>query len=466
MRLSYGTLLDRAERLARWLARLGLQPGQVVALVSRSALPAALLAHALPRAGCALAPFNPRTPAPWLGALLEQSRAALVVADSGVPVPPALPRLDARQVESPAGPPAGPAVAAGPLDPRDVHLICATSGTGGRPRPVMLSGTNLAASAAASRSRLPLGPGDRWLACLPLYHVGGLSVVYRCAEAGAEVVLHDGFDPARVAAALERGAVTHLSVVPAMLARLLEATAERAPPPALRHVLVGGGPLSRPLAERARRAGWPLRPTYGLTEAASQVATLPDWPDDWQPGLVGTPLPGFEVRIAGAQRAGPIEVRGPAVTMGYASPDGLAGVGLCDGWLRTGDLGRVDERGRLTVLGRADAVLVTGGENVHPAEVEALLAACPGVEDAAVTGEPDPVWGERLIALFVGGAAEAEVEAWCRTHLGGPWRPRGFRRVSEVPRGVLGKIDRKALRALVRDGHGARGTPGKDTRHE
>jgi O-succinylbenzoic acid--CoA ligase len=453
VRLSYGALLDRAERLACGLVGLGLRPGQVVAVVSRSALPAALLAHALPRLGCALAPFNPRTPGPWLGALLGQTRAALVVADSGVPVPPGLPRLDVRQVESPAEPPAGLAAPAGPLDARDVHLVCATSGTGGMPRPVMLSGANLAASAAASRSRLPLGPGDRWLACLPLYHVGGLSVVYRCAEAGAEVVLHDGFDPSRVAATLARCGITHLSIVPAMLARLLEATGERAPPSSLRHVLVGGGPLSRPLAEHARRAGWPLRPSYGLTEAASQVATLEDWPDDWQPGLVGAPLPGFEVRITGTQGAGPIEVRGPAVTVGYANPDGIPGVGLFEGWLRTGDRGRVDAGGRLTVLGRTDDVLVTGGENVHPSEVEALLAACPGVEDAAVTGEPDPVWGERLVALFVGGAAEAEVEAWCRTHLSGAWRPRGFRRVSEIPRGVLGKIDRKALRARVRDGH-------------
>jgi len=186
------------------------------------------------------------------------------------------------------------------------------------------------------------------------------------------VLLHEGFDAAAVWRDLAAHRVTHISLVPAMLACLLDLA--KAPPPAsLRHALIGGAALSRPLFERAAAAGWPLCPTYGMSECAAQAATLVGAaPGAWHEGLVGTPLPGFECAVGADGR---IRLRGPQLMRGYLNPQLRPGLGLEQGWFVTSDLGRIDARGRLTVIGRADDMFVTGGVNVHPLEVESCLAA-------------------------------------------------------------------------------------------
>ncbi|MDP2786345.1 MAG: fatty acid--CoA ligase family protein [Sulfurimicrobium sp.] len=335
--------------------------------------------------------------------------------------------------------------------PGSAELLIATSGSTGEPKNVMLSEANLEAAVRASRSRIPLGPGDVWLGCLPLHHIGGIAIFYRCAEAGAAVLLHRGFDAMRVREDMERHGVTHISLVPAMLARLLEA----GPPPArLKYALVGGGPLSASLAQRAHASGWPICPTYGMSEAASQVATLASFPSDWCEGMVGKPLPGISVEIVDengqpAKGKGRIRVRGPSVMAGYANAARETGHGLLDGWFISGDRGYFDERGNLVVLGRHDDMLVSGGVNVHPAEVEDLLLACPGVTDVAVTGVSDAVWGERIAALVVGEDMQA-VEGWCREHLPSALRPRLFVAVAALPRNAMGKLQRQHLPGLAR----------------
>jgi O-succinylbenzoic acid--CoA ligase len=450
-RLACGELLARVEALAGWLARAPLAPRATLATVTRSAELLALLAHAAPRAGLALLPLGPALPRETRASLLQTCRAGAVLCDaredaSGAPWLAVDEALAAARA-------AGSAPAPGPpLAGHEVHLVCATSGTGGTPKGVLLTGDNLRAAVTASAARVPLAAGDAWLACVALHHIAGLAILNRCAAAGAEVVLHPRFDPARVTRDLGRRPVSHLSLVPAMLARLLDEAAGRPPPPGLRVVLVGGGPLSAALLRRARRAGWPVCPTYGLTEAASQVATLyPPPGEDWRPGLVGAPLDGLAVRIGapGADGTGLVEIRGPMVTVGYASPEGPRGIGLADGWLATRDLGRLDGEGRLTVVGRADEVLVSGGENVHPVAVEQVLADCPGAGEVAVTARSDPVWGDRLVAVWTGPASPATVEGWARERLHGAWRPREFRRLAALPQGGPGKLDRRALRRLV-----------------
>ena len=340
-----------------------------------------------------------------------------------------------------------PHVPAGPWAdyplPVDTALVVETSGSTGTPKGVMLTHGNMAAAVAASRARLGLEAGDAWLCCLPLRHVGGLSILYRCAEAGARVVLHDGFAADRVLAALATESVSHISLVPAMLAKLMEAGP---PPPGLRCVLVGGAALDGDLAGRAVAKGWPLAVTYGMSETASQLATLPGIGAGWEPGRVGRPLDGFEVSIGPDGR---IRVRGPALMAGYADPQGSPGVGLdANGWFTTGDLGRL-EGGELTVLGRADGALTSGGETFHPEEVERLLTRCPGIREAAVIGLPDPVWGDRVTALVVGDWTEEQVLAWCRETIPGARRPRAAVKVQSLPRTALGKLDRMALRKLA-----------------
>lgn len=335
------------------------------------------------------------------------------------------------------------APAPGPV-PAGIALIIATSGSEGASKAVLLSHGNLEAAAQASEQRLPLAPGDLWLDCLPLHHIGGLAILWRCFRAGATVLLHDGFAPERIAADLARHPVTHLSLVPAMLARLV--AADIRPPPSLRAVLVGGAALAEPLWHRASRAGWPLLPSYGMSETSAQLATWDPAAGPWQAGRVGHPLPGNAVAIGDDGR---IRVRGPQVMAGYLDASGQTGVGLEDGWFTTGDLGRLDAAGRLTVLGRADDVLVSGGENIHPLTVESCLAACPGVADVAVSARPDDTWGDLLVALVVGVASAEGIAAWSRQHLPAAARPRRIIHVASLPRNAMGKLDRRALRPLA-----------------
>lgn len=332
-----------------------------------------------------------------------------------------------------------PAHWSGEIPPR-VALVISTSGSEGEPRGVMLSDASLDAAAAAANRHLPLGPGDLWLDCLPLHHIGGLAILWRCARAGAGVLLHDGFAAEAVAADLARQPVTHLSLVPAMLARLLDTGI--APPPGLRHVLIGGAALTQTLFDRASAAGWPLNPSYGMSETAAQIATWTPADGPWREGLVGRPLAGSEIALAADGR---IRIRGPQLMLGYLGGGGIHE----DGWLTTGDLGNIDAFGRLTVTGRADDMLISGGRNVHPREVESCLAACPGVRDVAVTGLPDPVWGDLIVALVVGDAEPARLRAWSEARLPGPARPRRIVCLPGLPRNAAGKLERAALRHLA-----------------
>ena len=330
---------------------------------------------------------------------------------------------------------------AGELPPQ-VALVISTSGSEGEPRGVMLTDANLDAAAAASNRHLPLQAGDLWLDCLPLHHIGGLSILWRCTRAGAAVLLHEGFTAEDVAADLAIQPVTHLSLVPAMLARLLETGVT--PPAGLRHVLVGGAALPQSLYDKATAAGWPLNPSYGMSETAAQVATHTPADGPWHEGLVGRALGDNEFALAADGR---IRIRGPQVMAGYLDGKGVDG----DGWLTTGDLGKIDPEGRLTVTGRADDMLISGGRNVHPLEVESCLAACPGVRDVAVTGLPDPVWGDLIVALMVGEATQECLRDWCRTRLPGAAQPRRIVHLAGLPRNAAGKLERSALRRLAQE---------------
>lgn len=321
-----------------------------------------------------------------------------------------------------------------PLDPRldgvppapfeappGTRTVIFTSGTTGRPKPVALTAANHEASAIASAWNLGVAPGDRWLCCLPLWHVGGLAILVRSAIYGTTAVLHDGFDAERVREELEGGGVTLVSLVSTMLRRLIDAGLSEWP--GLRAALVGGGPVPHDLVAWAQEHGFPLIPTYGMTETASQVVTG------------HRPLIGVELRIGDD---GEILVRGPMVAPGAA--DG-------DGWLHTGDRGSLGADGSLHVEGRIDDVIVTGGENVAAAEVEEVLLSHPAVTDAAVAGRADPEWGEAITAFVVLGAgvSDADLLAHCRERLPGFKVPKTIERRAELPRNAAGKLLRHEL---------------------
>jgi o-succinylbenzoate---CoA ligase len=405
-RTTYAELYDRARAVAAALQARRVAPGDHVAL----ALPSAELVvalHACLLLGVVAVPIDLR---------LTEAEQVLRAAHASV-------ILDAL----PTGPGDG-ASARGPraLDPETTATLMFTSGTTAGPKPVALSYDNWLWNALGSALALGLDPGETWLCPMPLAHVGGLSIQIRSAVYGTTVLLHERFDTERALTALmdpdER--VTLVSLVPTMLSRLLDAGLRA--PPTLRRVLLGGGPIAPALLARARAARLNVSPSYGMTEACSQIATD------------GIPLLGTELEIA---EDGEILVRGRTVAAGALGPDG---------WLHTGDLGALDDAGRLVVAGRKADTIVTGGENVAPVEVEAVLLEHPSVVDAAVFGRSDPEWGEAVVAHVVladGAGVEAEaLREHCAARLAPFKVPKLFQPVRGVPRGVTGKLLRRELR--------------------
>ncbi len=337
-------------------------------------------------------------------------------------------------------------------------LIVFTSGTTGEPKGVRLTAANLLTSATASAFRLGVDPADRWLCCLPMYHVGGLAPVIRSTLYGTTTVIQRAFDPERTAAVMGAYDVTGVSLVPTMCKRLLEAGWH--PPDALRFVLLGGAPASSALLERCRERGVPAYPTYGMTEAASQIATATPAETAIHEGTVGQPLLCTRVTLldpAGepvdAGEVGEIVVDGPTITPGYLEAEiheadgGPRTQAFGEDGLRTGDLGRRDSDGRLWVVGRVDDRIVTGGENVDPVTVAETLETHPSVTAAAVVGLPDPEWGQRVAALVAsqGDLEPAPLNAHCRDRLAGFECPKTIGVVESLPRTHSGTIDREAV---------------------
>lgn len=317
--------------------------------------------------------------------------------------------------------------------PYDADLVVFTSGTTGPPKGVRLTRLNLTAAASASAEHLGHGSEDDWLLAMPMHHVGGISIVVRQAYTGGSITMLHGFDAASYADAM-KGSVTMVSVVPTMLARLVE----RGPFSGLRAVLVGGGPIPPGLLEAGAEAGLPVLPTYGMTETFGQVATLrPGSPLAYK----AHPLPGIEFDIG---RNGRIAVKGPQVSPGYAGePD------RPDPWFVTNDLGEIDDEGALRVMGRTDTVIISGGEKVNPESIESVLLNHERVDEAVVVGVPDTEWGEQVVCGYTGTATAEELRSWLSGRVPDFMIPKRFVALEAIPRTALGKPDRLAVEALL-----------------
>lgn len=446
---SYAELEKLLTRLCHGLQSAGLLPGMTLACMDDHRLATALLVFAAPRIGCRLLVLSPVMPATLVSEFLQYSGARMLVTET-YPAAEAVVSYDLDDLfEMGVGVlETGEQFQSG-LVPEDTHLLLATSGSSGKPKLAMLSGINLMSSVGASKKRIPVDQHTSWLLCLPLCHIGGIAVLLRCAEAGGRVVLHQSFDASRVVRALYRLAVTHVSLVPTTLMRIDQANQESAPPSSLKAVLVGGGALSPAVGKDLLNRGWPICLTYGLTEAASQVATCCPAPECWQPGLVGTALDHMEVSIDKGSAS--ILIKGEGLMQGYLGIEGNNNLPLVNGWFKTGDLGEINEAGELRVLGRSDQVLISGGENVDPTVVENLLRELEGIEDAAVSAIPDQEWGQSLVAFYTGIIEEQVVETWARERLRGVYCPRKFNKVDTLPYGASGKLQRARLQGLCRD---------------
>jgi o-succinylbenzoate---CoA ligase len=403
--LSYAELAREAGKAANALRQRGVSAGDRVALALPAGAAFAAALHGAWLLGAVAVPVDLR--------LSESERARRVQGVAAVvDTPP--------ETEVEVGPHAPLAV-----DPAAAATLMFTSGTTSDPRPVELTYGNWLAAALGSAVALGLDQHERWLCPMPLAHVGGLSILVRSTVYATTVVLHERFDAAAALDALmsERERITLVSLVPTMLARLLDAGLRR--PPALRWALLGGGPIPPALLDRAAQAEVPVAPTYGMTEACSQIATH------------GWPLPGVDLRLAAD---GELVVRG-----GTVAPAALAG----DGWLHTGDLAEFGEGGRLRIIGRKSDTIVSGGENVAPAEVEAVLLSHPGIADAAVHARPDPEWGEAVVATVVprdGTPLDPnDLREFCAARLAGFKVPKAIGFAEQLPRTASGKLLRRKL---------------------
>ncbi len=454
--LSFGELHELANRVALRLRGLGVASQDRVAVLSPNGIPLAILVFALMRLRAVLVPLHPRLAPPELRDRLQDARPRLVLGH------PAFADLLRRASWEPvvffdphhpelfphARP--HPQPLADRISLRAVQGIVYTSGTSGRSRGVMLTYGNHYWNAVGWAQRLGVAEHDTWLLVMPLHHIGGLAILWRAVLFGATVVIHETFAADAVCTELERGRVTLLSLVPTMLRRVLREWANR-PFPRVRAVLLGGGPIPEDLVAQCVASGVPVAPTYGLTEAASQVTTLHPAELSRKPGSCGRALPVVEVRVEGNE----ILVRGPTVMAGYWNRPEETARALRDGWLRTGDLGALDGEGYLYILDRREDLIVTGGENVAPAEVEAVLRSHPAVRDAAVVGIPDPEWGQRVVAvveLHPGAEASEQVlRSYCAERLAAYKVPKRIGFLPQLPRVGPEKVGRAALRVWAQE---------------
>jgi O-succinylbenzoic acid--CoA ligase len=440
-RLTFAQLASEVRLRGASLAARGLlSPANApIALIARPGLSGLLALYPLWSYGITVFPLPPRLPMAEQEAWAARAKARAL--------------LDPRELssESSLAPAPAPTVAPASSAP---FAIVSTSGSSGTPKLIELSRAAFLAAAGASAKNLPLTAQDRWLLCLPLSHIGGLSILTRCLLSASAVV---AFDPGAsgllaqvpaLAACLSRERISVVSLVPTLLDALLSLVPRWEPSPALRAVLLGGAATNPQLLVRAKERGVPLLTTYGLTEACSQVTTTP-FPHSpvVHAGLVGSgrALHGIELKIDVDQR---ICVRGPSLCSRLL--DGELPIDE-QGWLRTEDRGYLNADGELFVLGRASDLIVTGGENVDPLRVEAALLSAPGVSAAAVFGIPDTRFGERVACALVmnPGCDLVAVRAALQRTLAPSELPRLYARLEGLPLLENGKLDRKQVPAAA-----------------
>jgi malonyl-CoA/methylmalonyl-CoA synthetase len=443
--LTAAGLDERSAAAAGRLGAAGVRSGDRVVVSAGPSLDHVVAYVGVLRSGAVAVPLNGAYRQPEVAQVVADAQVSVAITDDagrGRWITAAVPGTVVTPPDLSGLPPAGPAP--GGLDAAtgdDAALLAYTSGTTGAPKGALLSHANLLASAEAVCLAWRWTPDDRLVLALPLFHMHGLGVgLHGTLTAGATAVLLDRFDPGAVLDAVDAGGSLFFGV-PTMWHRLASQPGAEVLS-RLRLGVSGSAPLPPDLhAAVAALAGRPPLERYGMTETAMLVSN--PYQGERRAGSVGFPLPGVEVQLT----AGEIEVRGPNVFAGYwRRPDATAEA-FRDGWFRTGDLGEVDPDGYLRIVGRAKELIISGGYNVYPREVEEVLRAHPGVVDVAVVGAPDAEWGERVCAFVVAGddVADGDLAAWCGDRLAPYKQPRRWERIDEVPRNALGKVVRHVL---------------------
>ena len=446
---TYAELDAAVGRMAGRLGSLGAAPGATVALVAHPSALSVQAFHAIPRTGAVLAPLNPRLgPAAMERAVDEVAPDVILSTEEDIPaleLDPAwvtpvddLPKATAPNEAAPDPAPTG-------VSPERPFATLFTSGTSGDAKTVPIHKKALNAHGRAASVRLDLAKEDRWYASLSMAHIGGLALVYRSAQLGCKLIVRGAFSTKVLAELIDRGDLTHASLVPTMLRQLLGERGGLPVPPTLKCLLVGGAAAGKSLIETAVRQGYPIALTYGATEACSQVATAPPELVRRKPDTVGAPLDGIELRL---RESGEICIRGATV-----APTVVAG----GGWFATGDLAEFDDDGHLRLTGRLGDRIISGGVNVDPLSVETVMGELSGVAAVAVVGVPDDQWGEVVAALVVPGPDArpdpAALISAARARLAGAEIPRWIEIADALPLNTNGKVDRGQIRERLTRGY-------------
>lgn len=461
--LTFQELHEKALELAGKMAAAGMKKGQYIGILSPNSVEMIVMIHALKYVGAITVMLNTKLSPSEVSFQLEDAKVSHLLVDSS---------LRDKGEQSAKGSPVTvhsfeelQRMTSASIDPiktislGDTDTIMYTSGTTGAPKGVKQTYGNHWWSAIGSSLNLGLREDDCWLIAVPLFHISGLSILMRSVIYGMKVILHEKFDASRMNRAIHEEGVTIVSVVTAMVSKLLQEENGAPYPASFRCMLVGGGPVPVTILEKCSSLNIPVYQTYGMTETSSQIVTLSPEDSLQKIGSAGKALFPSEVMIMSETEEqqhdnlpGEIVVKGPNVTGGYLNrPDATAGT-IRDGWLHTGDIGYMDEEGFLYVLDRRSDLIISGGENIYPAEIENVLVKHHDVVEAGVTGLKDETWGQVPVAFVVVNSDDVEekdILAHCLTHLAKYKVPKHVHFVKNLPRNASNKLLRRELFSLL-----------------